>query len=175
MQVEIVVTAHTRWWLRLINWLGADMTWSHALLRFDDYIIEAAAEGVIKEGWNPAKWERYARFKLRPELLKEETVLQYIRMMAFAEGEVDKRYKYEALGAIAIRILKKIFGGQRGKYVFFSLIGTGEVCTSLVDRTWLFGGFDLVPEEKSPFVLPDEIAASKLLIEIKEDVESVVV
>jgi len=154
VEIEVVLTSHTAWWLRLVNWAGADMTWTHALLRFDDHIIEAVAEGVIKRPWSTDGWEGYGRFRLEegPSELASE------RMRSFAEGEVGKRYKYEVLPLILVKILQRI---PRPAARF---IGVGEVCTSLVDNTFSHGGFDLVPTDKRPYVLPDDFAESELLV-----------
>jgi hypothetical protein len=154
--IEVILTGHSAWWLRLLNWLGADMTWSHALLRFGDYIIEAAAGGVVKRPWNPGDWERHARFRMRGGF----TELEVIRMTAFADGEVGKRYKYEALPLIFLRILKRI---SRRTKTEARLMGEGRVCTSFVDSVFDYVYLDLVPGEDSPFVLPDDIAGSEIL------------
>ena len=168
MNIEIVLTAHRRWWLRLLNCLGARMKWTHALLLFyedepsDGYIVEAAKWGVVKRDWDPSEFEDYGQFQLKPEQFTGDLHRQYAtaKMQYFALGEVGKRYKYEALGLIALRILRRI----RRPRVGARLLGTGEVCTSLVDRTLLSVGFDLLPGEDSPFILPDEIARSQLLV-----------
>jgi len=136
------------------------MTWTHALLRFDDYIIEAAAEGVVKRPWNPKAWERYARFKP----LVDDKALP--KMTDFANGEIGKRYKYKVLPTIARKILWRIIGKY---YILYMYIGRGEVCTSLVDNVFRYVGYDLVPNEPSPFVLPDEISVSELLVQIEGD------
>ncbi|NIN67641.1 MAG: hypothetical protein GTO63_23655 [Anaerolineae bacterium] len=158
VEIEVVLTAHTRWWLRLLNWLGADMTWTHALLRIDEHIIEAVAGGVIKRPWSTDGWERYARFKVKEGLLTERTAEI---MAAFADGEVGKRYKYEALPLILLKILQRI---TLGCWPFPYWVGTGEVCTSLVDSVFYYGGLDLVSWEAKPYVLPDDIAGSPLLV-----------
>ncbi len=183
MQFEIVLTGHTRWWLHLLNWLGADMKWTHALLRYCEvgdgsgWIIEACNLGVVRRRWNPSEFESYGRFKLKDDLFASEKDQEfaYQHMLAFAMGEIGKRYKYEALGPIAARILRRIFAqGLRIVQEIFGVplnaefIGVGEVCTSLVDRTLQFEGFDLVSNEDSPYILPDEIAASELLEVIEE-------
>ena len=175
MQFEIVVTGHTAWWLTLINWLGANMKWTHALLKYSlgegHRIIEACEIGVVDRPWKPKGYESYARFRLKDSCFasEEDRHITESQMLAFAFGEVDKRYRYEALPAIALRILRKLFGkrGARAR-LLDNIIGKGEVCTSLVDRSLLFGGFDLVPDVKIPFVLPDEIAASEDLELIEE-------
>lgn len=154
--IEVILTGHSAWWLRLLNWLGADMTWSHALLRFGGYIIEAAARGVVRRPWNPKDWERHARFRVKGGL----TELMAAEMTAFANGEVNKRYKYEALPLIFLRILKRI---SRRTKTEARLVGEGRVCTSFVDSVFDYVGLDLVPGEDSPFVLPDDIAKSEIL------------
>jgi len=175
MQFEVVVTGHTAWWLTLINWLGANMKWTHALLKYNlgnkHRIIEAAGNGVIDRTWKPSEYESHARFRLRHSCFAsdEDRQITESQMLAFAFGEVGKRYRYEALPAIALRILRKIFGarGFRAR-LLDNIIGKGEVCTSLVDRSLIFGGFDLVPGVETPFILPDEIAVSELLQLIEE-------
>lgn len=180
MKIEVVLTSHDAWWLRFINWLGADMEWGHALLRFrpanaPSYIIEAMGEGVIKRPWRTNGWQRYGRFRLKEP--SQDTALV---MTAFAEGEVGKRYRYEALPIIARKILKRIIKEVAevierivkkitGKKYSVLYIGKGEVCTSLVDNVFGYVGYDLVPDEVSPFVLPDDIADSELLERIEDD------
>jgi hypothetical protein len=152
--IEVVLTCHTQWWLRLVNWLGADMKWTHALLRVNDHIIEAVAQGVIKRPWSTDGWEGYGRFRV-----KEGIEYDAERMAAFAEGQVGKRYKYEALWIILVRILQRINRNEVGA----RLIGKGQVCTSLVDEVFVFGKLDLVEDVPHAFLLPDDIAASPLL------------
>lgn len=172
IELEVVLTGHTRWWVRLANWLGAGMKWTHALLRYcsdddvDGWIIEACEHGVVKRRWNPHLYESYCRFRLKDGYFKNDEAkwLRLSRMISFANGEVGKRYKYEALGPILMKVLHRIFG----RVPMMMFIGTGEVCTSLVDRTFMYEGFDLVPYDDSPYVLPDEIAKSSLLTLIKE-------
>jgi len=101
--MEVVVTGHDEWWLCLLNRLGANMTWTHALLRFGDYIIEAGSEGVVKKDWDPTGYKRYARF--RPIIMNE---MFEARMHSFALGEVGKRYKWEVLPIILLRILQRL-------------------------------------------------------------------
>jgi len=83
-------------------------------------------------------------------------------MYGFAAGEVGKRYSLESLPLILWRMVRRIPRFTAADRHTF-LTGAGEVCTSLVDRTFLWGGFDLVPGETSPFVLPDELVTSPLV------------
>jgi hypothetical protein len=169
MQLDIVVVRTPRLWVRVANWLGADIKWTHALLRCGvgqslPRIIEAGTQGVIDELWRPDRYYEYGVYRVRGWCFDDEAERErlYERMYSFAVGEVGKRYRYEALPVILWRIVKRIprlTAADR----YTSLVGTGEVCTSLVDRTFLWGGFDLVPGETSPFVLPDEIIGSPLL------------
>ncbi len=169
MQLDVVLTQTPRLWLRIANWLGADIKWTHALLRYHvenalPRIIEAETHGVIDELWTPEKYHDYGVYRLQSWCFDDEAEKQgvYERMYSFAAGEVGKRYRYEALPAIVWRIIRKLpIFTAADRYT--SVVGTGEVCTSLVDRTFLWGGFDLVPGQTSPFVLPDEIASSPLL------------
>ena len=169
MQLDIVVTSTPSLWLRVANWLGADIRWTHALLRYhvgdsSPRIIEAGAEGVVDDLWRPDRYYEYGAYRLQHWCFDDEAERRgaYERMYSFSAGEVGKRYRFEALPAIVWRIIRRIprfIAGDR----YASLMGTGEVCTSLVDRTFLWGGFDLVPGETSPFLLPDDIVSSPLL------------
>lgn len=169
MELNIVVTHTPSWWLRVANWLGADIQWTHALLRYrvadsSARIIEAGGQGVVDGPWGPSSYYEFGVYRLRPWCFDDESERQraYERMHSFAAGEVGKRYRYEALPIILWRIVRNLpVFTAAGRYE--PLATTGEVCTSLVDRTLLWGGFDLVPGEASPFVLPDEIVSSALL------------
>ena len=174
MQLDIVVTHTPGLWVRIANWLGANIKWTHALLRYhlgdsSPRVIEAGSHGVVDEPWAPERYYEYGVYRLRDEWFDEEPHKQgvYERMYSFAAGEVGKRYRFEALPVILWRIIKRIPRlGAADRYT--TLVGAGEVCTSLVDRTFLWGGFDLVPEERSPFVLPDELVSSPLLEMIEQ-------
>lgn len=169
MELDLVVTLTPRLWLRVVNWVGGNIKWTHALLRYRgegsmSRIIEAGTQGVVDELWRPDSYYEYGVYRLRGWCFDDETERRRVceRMQSFAAGEVGKRYRYEALPVILWRIVKRIprlTAADR----YTTLVGTGEVCTSLVDRTFLWGGFDLVPGENSPFVLPDEIVSSPLL------------
>jgi len=174
MQLDVVVTHTPSLWLRIANWLGADIKWTHALLRYREgssspRIIEAGAQGVIDELWSPDTYHEYGVYRLQGWCFDDEAERQgvYERMYSFAAGEVGKRYRYEALPAIVWRIIRRIPRFTAADR-YSTLVGTGEVCTSLVDRAFLWGGFDLVPGETSPFVLPDEITSSPLLEMIEQ-------
>jgi hypothetical protein len=169
MELDIIVTQTPGLWLRVANWLGADIKWTHALLRYrmgDSMarIMEAGADGVTDDLWRPAGYHEYGAYRLQDWCFDEEAERQraYERMHSFAAGEVGKRYRFEALPLILWRIVRKIPRFTAADRRTF-LVGTGEVCTSLVDRTFLWGGFDLVPGETSPFVLPDELVSSPLV------------
>ncbi|TKJ30763.1 MAG: hypothetical protein CEE40_03635 [Chloroflexi bacterium B3_Chlor] len=169
MQLDIVVTQTPSLWLRVANWLGADIRWTHALLRYQlgdssTRIIEAGAEGVVDDLWRPDRYYEYGAYRLQHWCFDDEAERQgaYDRMHSFVAGEVGKRYRFEALPAIVWRIIRRIPRFSAADR-YTTLLGTGEVCTSLVDRTFLWGGFDLVPGETSPFLLPDEIVNSPLL------------
>jgi len=169
MQLDIVVTHTPSLWLRIANWLGAGIKWTHALLRYrvgrsSLRIIEAGAQGVIDDLWSPDRYYEYGVYRLQRWCFDDEAERQgaYERMYSFAAGEVGKRYRYEALPAIVWRIIRRL-PGFIATVRSASLVGTGEVCTSLVDRTFLWRGFDLVPGETSPLVLPDELVSSPLL------------
>lgn len=169
IQVDMVVTHTPSLWLRIANWLGADIQWTHALLRYrvgesSPRIIEAGSQGVVDDVWTPDGYHQYGVYRLRDQWFDKVTDRQeaYERMYSFAAGEVGKRYRFEALPVILWRIIKRIPRvAVADRYT--TLVGTGEVCTSLVDRTFLWGGFDLVPGETSPFVLPDDLVGSPLV------------
>ena len=169
MQIDVVVTHTPGLWLRIANWLGANIEWTHALLRYrlgdsSTRIIEAGREGVVDDAWAPTEYYRYRVYRLRDWCFDSKAARQeaYERMFSFACGEVGKRYRYEALPLILWRIVRRIPRFTAASRTAF-LVGEGEVCTSLVDRTFLWGGFDLVPGETSPLVLPDELVGSPLL------------
>jgi hypothetical protein len=169
VELDLVVTHTPGLWLRIANWLGANIRWTHALLRYrvgdsSPRVIEAGSEGVVDDPWTPDAYYEYSVYRLGDQWFDEEAERQraYERMCSFAVGEVGKRYRYEALPVILWRIIKRIPRvAAADRYT--TLVGTGEVCTSLVDRTFLWGGFDLVPGETSPFVLPDELVGSPLV------------
>jgi len=174
MQLDVVVTHTPSLWLRVANWLGADIKWTHAFLRYRvgralPRIIEAGAEGVSDDRWRPDKYHEYEVHSLQNWCFDEEAERQraYDRMYSFAAGEVGKRYRFGALPLILWRMIRKLTKLTAAQS-YRTFIGTGEVCTSLVDRTFLWGGFDLVPGETSPFLLPDEIACSPLLEMIEQ-------
>ena len=165
MEIRLGVTHTPSLWVQLVNQLGADIHWTHALIQRGEWMVEASGHGVVLRPWEPERYYEYGLYRLK------EPTLMHDEMWAFAMGEVGKRYRFEALPIIARRVLKKIFGrfverprvgGAQGGF-----IGAGEVCTSLADKVFLWGGFDLVPYEKSAFVLPDELADSELLERIE--------
>lgn len=169
VQLDIVVTHTPGLWVRIANWFGANIEWTHALLRYrvgdsSPRVIEAGSQGVVDDPWAPEAYYEYGAYRLRDEWFDDEDGRQqaYERMYSFAGGEVGKRYRYEALPIILWRIIRRIPRlAAADRYT--TLVGVGEVCTSLVDRTFLWGGFDLVPGETTPFVLPDELISSPLL------------
>lgn len=169
MELDIIVTQTPGLWVRVANWLGAGVKWTHALLRYRvgdsmPRIIEAGADGVIDDLWRPDRYYEYGVYRLRDWCFDDDAARQgaYERMHSFAVGEIGKRYRLEALPLILWRIVRRIPRFTAADRHTF-LIGTGEVCTSLVDRTFLWGGLDLVPGETSPFVLPDELVSSPLV------------
>jgi len=132
-------------------------------------IIEAGTSGVSDDRWRPERYHEYGAYRLQNWCFDEEAERQraYDRMHSFAAGEVGKRYRFGALPLILWRMIRKLTKLTAAQS-YRTFIGTGEVCTSLVDRTFLWGGFDLVPGETSPFLLPDEIACSPLLEMIEQ-------
>jgi len=149
--IEIVMTQDEKPWSRLGRFLGL-ITWNHALLRYPEVghpfsvrqglrspygIIEAGFGGVVDREWPPEEYTRYAVYRLKepcsPEL--------YDLMLAFARGEVGKRYAFEWLPPIIIRLLRTFLknrlprpGKANVMGVASDMLGKGEVCTSLVDR-----------------------------------------
>jgi len=168
--IRLAVERTPSFWIRLANWLGIRIYWTHSFIQYDGRMIEAGATGVVDTPFPPKRFfkSEFAFYELKPELFESEQAKReaYLKMLAFAKGEVGKRYKYEALPIILIRLLRLSFSKKR------YLIGTGEVCTSLVDRTFLYAGFDLVKGETSPFVLPDELVESDLLMPVSLDFRS---
>ena len=173
MIVELGVEHTPSPWVWLANKLGVKIHWTHAFLRHDyggEYkIIEAVWQGVVERPWRPDSYHSYAIYRLKEDCFVnvDARAWAYIVMCAFGRGGLGKRYRYEALPIIARRLLRPICrflwpGLPRSVWPEF-IIGTGEVCTSLVDKTFLYGGFDLVPGETSPFVLPDELVRSEKL------------
>lgn len=169
MQLDIIVIRTPSLWVRVANWFGAKIKWTHALLRYrvrdsSPRIIEAGGEGVVDDLWRADRYHEYGAYRLCNWCFDDEVhrLEAYERMYSFAVGEVGKRYRYEALPIILWRIIRRI-PPFTSTVRSASLVGTGEVCTSLVDRAFLWGGFDLVPGETSPFVLPDELVSSPLL------------
>lgn len=181
MIVELGVEYSPSPWIWLANKLGVKIQWTHAFLRHDyggEYkIIEAVWQGVVERAWRPELYHSYAIYRLREEhfLDEDDKQIPYSLMHSFARGSVGKRYRYETLPIILRRLLRPVFnffwdGPKRDEAESF-VVGTGEVCTSLVDKAFLWGGFDLLPGEPSPFVLPDELAGSELLemVEVRGD------
>ena len=181
MIVELGVEHTPSPWVWLANKLGIKIHWTHAFLRHDyggEYrIIEARWNGVVEHPWRPESYHSYAIYRLREDCFADGEVRQwaYFVMFAFARGSLGKRYRYEALPIILRRLLRPALnsfwrGPKRDDAEGF-ILGTGEVCTSLVDKDFLWGGFDLVPGEPSPFVLPDELVRSEDLemVEMQRD------
>lgn len=184
MIVELGVEHTPSPWVWLANKLGVKIHWTHAFLRHNyggEYkVIEAVWQGVVERAWRPETYHSYAIYRLKDECFVNEghKARTYFRMRSFAMGNLEKRYRFEALPVIVRRLLSPTLGlfwqgPPRTTFTGFSdfIIGTGEVCTSLVDKTFLWGGFDLLPGETSPFVLPDELAGSELLekVEVRGD------
>ena len=110
MQLDIVVTHTPSWWLRVANWLGADIKWTHAFLRYRvgralPRIIEAGTGGVRDDQWRPERYHEYGAYRLQNWCFDEEAERQraYDRMYSFAAGEVGKRYRFGALPLILWR------------------------------------------------------------------------
>lgn len=173
MIVELGVEHTPSPWVWLANKLGIKIHWTHAFLRHDyggEYkVIEALWQGVVESPWRPQTYHSYAIYRLKEDCFVDADHKHgaYFLMLSFAKGSVGKRYRYEALPIIFRRLLRPVFKyfwrGPDRTIEWGFLIGTGEVCTSLVDKAFLWGEFDLLPGEISPFVLPDELAGSGLL------------
>ena len=180
MIVELGVEHTPSPWVWLANKLGVKIRWSHAFLRHDysgEYkIIEAVWQGVVERPWRPESYHSYAMYRLKEEEFYSELDKErvYAWMISFAKGQMGKRYAFEALPIILRRLLTPALnffwaGPIRIAFMEF-VIGTGEVCTSLVDKTFLWAGIDLLPAATSPFVLPDELMRSEKLelVELRE-------
>ena len=118
MRAEIVMPAYTNaWWYRLANWLGAEMVYSHALLWFevgdDKFFIEASATSgrvQYQRAWKPrcgVRWLGWWR-------LKEGNEEIYEKVLAFAENEIGKRYRWEWLIPITWKVVRRIIENRFG-------------------------------------------------------------
>ena len=189
-ELQIVVCADNAPWSRFGRWLGL-CEYNHALLRYFKYekfyeevghayyrtfrdvgyIIEAGFSGVVERIWHPEEYIKYAVLRLKepcPEAGHD-------KMLAFARTQVGERYGWELLPPIIIRLLRKLIGDfmQRPDALFVLGIASAdwldsEICTSLVDKTLCYGGYDLVPSQRSALVTPDEIRHSPILEVIQE-------
>jgi len=160
IQMKIFLSTDNSIWAQVARFLGAEFT--HSGLLFLDHkaldlaeslngerntwykdglpryhIIEAGfRDGVIERAWNPDEYSKWAVYRLTDKAIKAR--LGYVR---------HPEDIYDGILAYA-----------RGN------IGTGQVCTSLVDDCFLQGGhIDLVPYLDTPWVLPSDIASSPLL------------
>jgi hypothetical protein len=171
MTKELYLGVHrdANWLLRFLNKLGLKLYWTHAFLLYDDEVIEAGPFGVECSCWRPDLRPEYALLRLKDESWGErESWFTYMLMWSFARGQIGKRYKFEALPIIARRIIRKTFGDYVKRKTGVRLIGSGQVCTSLCDDVFRHCFFDLVPDEDSAFVLPDEFYESPLLEIVEE-------
>lgn len=179
MEIQIVVSTDNTFFARLARRLGA--RWTHAMLRFcicclygfdkrlgclHTYkIIEAGfRHGVIERPWNPDEYTAWAVYELTDAFIG--TVSNDI--LLYARGNIGKRYAFERLPLLIPRFIKKLFTPLITKpgpvYGYLSFLGTGHICTSLVDDCFLHGaGIDLVAFSDVPWVLADDIADSPLL------------
>lgn len=144
---------------------GLDLTYEA------NYIIEAGFSGVVERPWHPEEYTNYAVLRLK----EPYSEAGYKRMLAFARTQVGERYGWELLPPIIIRLLRKLIGNflQRPDALFVLGIASAdwldsEICTSVVDKTFCFGGYDLVPSQRSALVTADEIYASPILEVVSE-------
>lgn len=182
-EIQIVLSTDNSFLARLARFFGAEYT--HAMLRFlvdtgypctlapeygnlwQHHIIEATMRsGVIERAWHPGEYTKWAAHHLGPEYTE---LADYEGMLAFARGCIGHRYAFEWLPSIAIQIIRKFLKNLSRKPTIAvagipaGLVGTGEICSSFVDRLFYAWGFDLVPEQETFLVTPDEIARSPLL------------
>lgn len=172
-ELHVVVAQDNTLWSRLGRWLGL-ITWNHALVRFwmtsnsqppHYHIIEAGFSGVVERDWKPLEYLHYAAFRLRSPCTME----QYFLMLEFARKQVGKRYAFEMLPAILVKVIKQFILKFIGQWQAAGMVvlEPGHVCTSLVDSIFYAGGIDLVPDDPTPLVSADDIAESPLLEEIE--------
>lgn len=144
------------------------------------HIIEAGfRHGVVERAWNPEEYSKWAVYRLTDKAIKAR--LGYLRhpediyddMLAYARGNIGKRYAYEKLALLLPRLIRE--GASRriarfdSELFCYTILGTGQVCTSLVDDCFLQGGhMDLVPHLDTPWVFPDDIRDSPLLEKVEE-------
>jgi len=131
------------------------LTWSHAALYHNDYIIESSAHGVVKRSWDDFEREitEYQILTLKDGL----SHMQECAVVSYAHGNIGKPYNYLGLFKIAWRVLKEKLVG------IFAL--PSYICSGLVYDCFKYIGIDLVPGADE-LVLPDDIADSDLLKQI---------
>jgi len=186
MEIQIVLTTDNSFFSRLARLLGAEYT--HCMLRFPVLwecawtgvwgmtqsatrpdpiyrIIEATMRrGVIERQWNPERYSNWAVYRLKEPLAD----FQYARILGYARGNKGKRYAFEGLALIIPRFFHRYFSRfthERWEKFDTQLmfIGTGQICTSLVDDCFCEALIDLVPDIDTPWVLPDDLRDSPLL------------
>jgi len=198
IQMKIFLSTDNSIWAQVARFLGAEFTHSgllfldHKALDLAEslngerntwykdglpryHIIEAGfRDGVIERAWNPDEYSKWAVYRLTDKAIKAR--LGYVRhpediydgILAYARGNIGKRYAYEKLALLLPRFIREATSRRVARFdrelYRFTILGTGQVCTSLVDDCFLQGGhIDLVPYLDTPWVLPSDIASSPLL------------
>jgi len=154
MEIRLVVLYGDSLLKKLMNLVG--LKWSHALLRYDDRVIEACSEGIIERSWEEAIEGviEYKVFKLKEELTELEKAI----IVAYAWGNVGKPYNYWWLIKMAWEIVK----GKLRRALKYP----AHVCSSLVYDCFLHANIDLLPGQKDVLVTPDDLANSEELVEV---------
>lgn len=162
MQIQVVVTYRKDFLGILMRWWG--LRWSHAALRFrefsrDDWeVYETAAFGTVKTTW--AKFikgvDSYKCYKTTIDL--EE--MDQEKILSFCEGALGKFYNVPALLWIALEYLI-------GKRKAQALAIRAYVCSSFVAAVFEHIYIDLVPGFNNIWIVPDDLADSKLLEEVE--------
>lgn len=190
MQIEIVLTTDNSLLARIARALGAE--WTHVMLGFIQceshtnfcgqsyqwiryHIIEATMRhGVIERPWNPEEYTRWAVYRLKD---KYSVNADYDKILAFARGNKGKFYAFDRLIMMIPNFIRPILDRMIVKLTFPKSFMEGwmasrafwdhgqrrHICSSLVDDCFLYADCDLVPGIDTPWVLPDQIAQSKLL------------
>jgi len=132
-------------------------------------IIEAGfRHGVIERAWNPDEYSKRAVYRLIEQNMGQDLADDILH---YARGNIGKRYAFEKLALLIPRFIRdailpqclRIRQDTESGFYKQSFLGTGHICSSLVDDCFMQLDYDLVPDIDTPWVLPDDIRDSPLL------------
>lgn len=160
MRVHVILSWEPDLVGRLARLFG--VKWSHAALLFhphseikEEYVIEALWRGIVKRTLTEFLKDKHDWVILTP-LRDGRWPLQYSEINAirdYAHGNIGKRYDFGLLLRLIWRELKR-------KVKPSIVMVVREVCTSLIDDSFSYVDWDLIPWKVDRMILPDDLYES---------------